>query len=307
MLAEKDGPDRDIELFIDAYCQANTDAGPRALCCEQVTLKASGRYVQELPSATTPLLVPDLPVFLWWRDSFGSEGAVFKNLGRAADRLVLDSTLFRAPQEELLALVQFLQSKRAAGLAVSDFNWSRLTSWRTLLAGFYDVTDYLAPLSRLARVRIEYVAASADESAVAPQALMMAGWLASRLGWKDAAATGDGARSLTVQGGQGRLTLEFERVTRPEMKPGRLASVGLHTEGDAPASFVVRRSPDGLYLETQAHCASEVSSSRVLPVRNRSEAVLLGRELEIIGRDSIYEEAVGAAAPMIELLGGSPG
>jgi hypothetical protein len=40
----------------------------------------------------------------------------------------------------------------------------------------------------------------------------------------------------------------------------------------------------------------------VLPVRNRSAAQLLSREMEILCNDQIYQEAVAMAARMIDRL-----
>jgi hypothetical protein len=86
------------------------------------------------------------------------------------------------------------------------------------------------------------------------------------------------------------------------MKPGRLARVELKTEsGDKASTFVVSRSEDGLYLETQVARGQDVRAARVLKVRNRSAAVLLGRELEIITHEEVYEGALRTAASLLRL------
>ena len=83
-------------------------------------------------------------------------------------------------------------------VGISDLNWARLTSWRGLLADFYDVPEYRAALEEIDKVCITYVAPQTDETAIAPQALLMAGWLASRLQWaiKDKPGTQEGERTL---------------------------------------------------------------------------------------------------------------
>lgn len=341
MIGESEGEDSDIEMSVATYCQESGTAPGRRMCCEQVTLSARGRFTVELPSAAVPLLVSDLPVFLYWHPALRPDDDLFLSLSRASDRVVIDSVNFPDPFTDLAALVQFLARERPHDdVALSDLNWSRLTSWRALLASFYDVQEYRDALAQLSHVTIEYVAPAATTTkgveAIAPQALMLAGWLASRLDWHPATeaaapdatpeaasskatpeATPDATpdelahapdenRQVMMLSQEGRRVLvEFRRVERPEMKRGRLARVELSAEAaktsTLPAStFSVSRSDDGLYLETRAAREGDERAARVLKVRNRSTAVLLGRELEIICRDKMYEEAVKIAARMVK-------
>lgn len=309
ILAEADAEDRDIEINVSAYCPESSDAGGRRVCCEQVTLRAGGRFTIELPSATTPLLVSDLPVFLYWWDAPRPDSHAFRTLCDAATRVVIDSAGFPDAREGFAALVQFVTHERASDAALSDLNWARLTSWRALLASFYDAQDYREALGQISRVTIEYVAPSGrnGNEALAPQALMMAGWLASRLGWRplrqDATSEAaqveheSGRRFLMEREGR-EVVVELRRVERPEMKPGRLARVELRAESAPVSTFVVSRSDDGLYLETRVARGANERAARVLKVRNRSAAVLVGRELEIICHDAVYEDALKAAAAM---------
>jgi glucose-6-phosphate dehydrogenase assembly protein OpcA len=268
-----------------------------------VTLIARGRFAVELPSATVPLLVSDLPVFLWWRDALPFDDPTFNLLSRASDRVILDSADLQDPQNDLMAMAALFGRERATRTAVSDLNWSRLTSWRALLASFYDVQEYGRALSDISLVRIEYVATDAAPRAIAPQALMIAGWLASRLKWRVTStlteAEKDGTGAVSLEKGGRPISIEFQRVERPEMRQGRLACVELKTEAGEAATFTVSRSRDGLYLETHATCGEDMRTARVLKVRNRSEAALISCELEIICRDRVYEEAIQRAAAML--------
>jgi glucose-6-phosphate dehydrogenase assembly protein OpcA len=353
MVAEREKEDQDIKMSVAAFCTDSDNAGgAQRLCCEQVTLRARGRFVLELPSAATPLLVSDLQVFLHWRDALRADEDVFQSLIRAADRVVVDSAEFQNPLAEMAALVRLLSRKRSFDVALSDLNWARLTSWRALLASFYDVQDYRPALEHISRVIVEYVApapeAKVDDAreaaganialetsafvepstsaVIAPQALMMGGWLASRLGWHplpgDATEVSTdnstdnstdtalekldqppnaNTRVIFLEKDGRRIKLLLRRVSRPEMKPGRLARVELQTESEITSTFVVARSDDGLYLETQVARGEDVRAARVLKVRNRSAAVLLGRELEIIRHEDVYEEALKTAASIVRL------
>ena len=309
MVAEREAEDVDIEMLVSSYCRSVDGGKTRNLCGEQVTLRARGRYSVELPSAAEPLLIPDLPIFLWWRDQPRLNDEVFRKLSHASDRVVFDSADFLEPYRDVLALSALLQKERAAHTGLSDLNWARLTSWRGLLAGFYDVREYRALLERIDRVRIEYVAPEHKPHEIAPKALILAGWLASRLGWRVAAAAQSeemeaSARTMRVERDGRAITLEFVSVERREAMHGWIARVELGASADGISAFVVARSEDGRYLETQAVTGDERRASRLLIGGDKTEAELLGRELEILSHDRIYEEAVRAAASLLEALEG---
>src|SRR5688572_21657034 len=94
MLGARDEPDRDIEMAVASFFQTDKRTDRKRLCCEEVTLKAQGIFVDELPSAALPLLVSDLTSFLWWRDQVQVSDKVLATLLRASDRLVIDSAEF---------------------------------------------------------------------------------------------------------------------------------------------------------------------------------------------------------------------
>jgi glucose-6-phosphate dehydrogenase assembly protein OpcA len=310
MLAEREAADQDIEMFISAHCLAQVGGGHKNLCGEQVTLKARGRFTVELPSAAIPLIVPDLPIFLWWRDAPRLHDQIFENLSRAADRVVIDSADFGQPYDDVRELVALLQRRRAEHAAISDLNWARLTSWRTLLASFYDVEEYCAALSNINRVRIEYVPHSFAPGLVAPKALILAGWLASRLGWHAVPerslkqdGQGDASHAAATFEKDGRqIAVEFSGVERDQRMQGWIARIELsaeETDTAGPQKFIVLRSEDGRYLETEVTGDGEARSARTLIGGDKTEAELVERELEIISHDRIYEEAITAAASML--------
>jgi len=97
--------------------------------------------------------------------------------------------------------------------------------------------------------------------------------------------------------------MEFEH-TRREIEPGHLALVTLESGGNQSVSFTVRRSEDGQRIETSVTRDEEKSSQRVLGYEGLSETELIGKELEILGHDRVYEQAVLAAGEIIRALSG---
>lgn len=303
MLADHEGESRDIEMTVSTFGQRERVSKKVHLCCEEVTLVARGDFTSELPSAVIPLLVPDLPVFLWWRDLERLNDQNFQSLAQTADRLVIDSLDGGDLNTLLIHLSQLFAQRDKEAIAVSDINWARLTSWRALLANFYDVAEYRSLLANLEEVRIEYVAPESKATSLAPQALLIAGWLASRLHWDVEPNSAEHAEELVFncrQNGK-KIRLALKRVMGDGIKPGRLLRIELVAGGNDAASFIVKRTDDGLHLETQAAIAGTSCPGRMLPVRNRSTAELLAREMEIPAKDIPYEDAVRQAARMIDV------
>ena len=310
MLGAREAVDQDIEMFVESICQRDKRGAIR-LSCEEITLKATGKFVAELPSASLPLLVPDLATFLWWQDALSVSNKVLNTLLRATDRLIIDSVDFADPVSELVEMNHLYAENEFDHVGISDVNWARLTFWRGLLADYYDVPAYQPLLERIDQVRIDYLGPELAPDTLAPQVLLIAGWLASRLEWKlsekQQVDENDQTTSFSFNSKDGRaIKLELKRVERGEHKPGRLVKVELRAGGDEtgessvpPASFVVSRSEDNLHLVTEAKLGPTSHRGRVLPVRNRSTAQLLSREMEILCNDQIYQEAVAVAAKMI--------
>jgi glucose-6-phosphate dehydrogenase assembly protein OpcA len=314
MLGAREAADQDIEMSVESICQTDKRTGSKRLSCEEITLKAFGKFVVELPSAALPLLMPDLATFLWWRNAPQLSDKVLDKLLRATDRLVIDSLEFANPQADLSETNKLFGAKEYDHVGVSDLNWARLTFWRGLLADFYDVAAYRTWLDGVDSVEIDYVAPDPEEVSLAPQALLFAGWLASRLGWslaeeppvrEDNQTLSFKFRSDTRSGdpaGQREIQLRLKSVEPGERKPGRLVQVELRSSNERAGSFKVARSDDNLYVLAEAKLGRQTHRGRVLPVRNRSAAQLLSREMEILCNDQIYQEAIAVAAKMIDAL-----
>lgn len=314
MLGAREATDQDIEMSVESICQTDKRTGAKRLSCEEITLKAFGKFVIELPSAALPLLMPDLATFLWWRNAPHLSDKVLDKLLRATDRLVIDSLEFTNPPVDLSETNKLFNAKEYDHVGVSDLNWARLTFWRELLADFYDVAAYRTWLDGVDSVEIDYVAPDPDQLSVAPQALLFAGWLASRLEWSLVEERPVQADSQTLSfkfrcaardgdpEGQREIHLRLKRVERGERKPGRLVQVELRSSRERGGSFKVARSDDNLYVLAEAKVGRQTHRGRVLPVRNRSAAQLLSREMEILCNDQMYQEAVAVVAKMIVAL-----
>ncbi|HEX8336531.1 MAG TPA: glucose-6-phosphate dehydrogenase assembly protein OpcA [Pyrinomonadaceae bacterium] len=294
-----DGPR--LEAFVSTRCQLSS-RGSKRICGEQITIEAAGAAVDTASSAVAPLLVPDVPVFLWWKDIPHFDDRLFTRLAGMADRVVIDSASFDRPHDDLLRLATLLEGGR---VRLSDLNWGRLTSWRALVAGFWDVADYRDSLARIDRIVIEYDPPDSSREQIAPKALLALGWIASRLGWEVAgegsAFDGGRARFILKDGGR-PIEAVLAATDDAAGRDGWLTSLNVSTA--AGDEFFVelllgeRRLRTGARLRGAGHACG-----RVLAYEARTEGERLSAELDILSRDVVYESAVGAAARLLAALG----
>jgi glucose-6-phosphate dehydrogenase assembly protein OpcA len=303
MVIDQNATEPRLEAQVTSRCTLPMGSS-KQVCCEQVTITASGAVVAEVPSAVTPLLLSDLPVYLWWRAVPRIEDkTLFRKLADISDRVIIDSALFNDPFGDLVSMATVLH-ETPRWTAISDLNWARLTAWRALLAGFYDIADYRPLLNRLKQVTIRYGPSATDADAIPTRALLLGGWLASRLGWKlkpGSAKRATGSACFEFSDDNGSFAVEFAH-TRREVEPGHLALVTIESEADESVSFTVRRSADGQRIETSVTRGDDKGAQRVLGYEGLSESQLVGKELEILGHDRVYEKSVLAAGEFIKAI-----
>ena len=304
LIVAEDDDEPKLEAQVTSRC--TLPIGTRKqVCCEQVTITAAGSGLADVASAVAPLLLSDLPVYLWWRPVPRTQHkALFRKLADISDRVIIDSALFNDPHDDIARMATvFRETPRWT--AVSDLNWARLTAWRALLSGFYDVPEYRLLLDQLDEVVIEYAPQSVDSPVVSARALLLGGWLVSRLGWrphsKRATRTADSTRFEFAIDDRA-ISLDFKRTNR-QIEPGHLALVTMQSKRDRSVVFTVRRSSDATRIETSVSRDDQKRAQRVLSYEALSEAELIGKELEILGHDKVYEQAVLSAGELVRVMG----
>jgi len=168
-------PHEDDELDMDAAVQCFS-FGDRAVCAEVIRVRLCGERSRHPASVVVPLLIADLPVFVRWR-GMPEFDEVFDEIVDVVDRLIVDSTEW--PDEKLAHGYREL-AQRFDRTVVSDIAWERTERWRRELAGAWP-----------------FEAREISVTATRAQALLLAGWLRSRLG-HDVAVEHEPAEVLTA-------------------------------------------------------------------------------------------------------------
>jgi len=289
----------DFEARVSASCAARQGGG--VLGCELIMLRSKPCAYERLHSIVLPLLVPDLPIFLWWRkplaaqtDTASRERELFDGLAKLANRVIIDSAHLADPAAQFHRLAESIRVQRKHA-AFSDLAWARLTMWRQLVAQFFDGPS-LSYLSRVSDVVIKFAGAEV----VPPEPLLLAGWLASRLQWKPQPDVkpwkNQEAHELTLtrNGGQVRLRLEPAAKSGTE---GVLAVKIAADNGAAVFSVSCRRDAEG--FTASVNMQGQPPVHRMVRGRESSTAEMVSKELEILQHDVLYEEALGAAASLL--------
>ncbi|HEX8217748.1 MAG TPA: glucose-6-phosphate dehydrogenase assembly protein OpcA [Chloroflexia bacterium] len=313
-----DDPDMPVQGLVSMFCQI-PPAGGRQVCCEQVTIASGSNSLRQLPAAVLPLLLSDLPVFLWWPHGAPFDDYVFRQLADSLNRLIVDSATFDNPEGTLSRISSVLKSNWPR-LASTDMNWGRLTTWRELIASFFDGPALRPYLERLSRVTIEYALPGRGKAVNRGQALMLAGWLASRLGWQP---TDNVYRlvhaddqlppivHISLKAGKRPIDIYLRPIVRQSDVPGSLSKVRLVVaapgpagqQGEVHASFEVAlcdepSDPGDAWTEVQVEGIAP--TKRNIHLDTLSRADLLDIELEVYSRDRVYEETMNMVAMFIK-------
>lgn len=293
--AEAAGDDPDaLTAYLEARCLLR--GGGRHVCCEQITLDVGARARRRAAGTIVPLLVPDLPVFVWIVGDVDWEDELLVRLLDVADRLVVDSR--RA--KDVGGLVRELAKGREAGhWAPGDFEWSRLAPWREAAAAQFDEprTAAMAPLLDRVRVRM-------GDGGSPVGAALLSGWGADRLARaRDLAATGLGRRTAdgdaTGDDAPPRAELEGAR----EASPGAIVELRFSCDRPGAAAEVVVAAADSAltaWVDVPEACGLPSRH----PFATLKDESLLEDQLDAPASMPVYERALYHAATL--LVGASP-
>lgn len=266
-----------LDALVTGYCHVRSHDGGRA-CYEVVRLAARGEMTQHLDTVIEPLLLEDLPTFLWW---LGDPPALDEPLRRVTQRLLVDAKAFSNPLHGLVALTTL------GDVGVGDLMWARLSAWRELLAQFFDPLD-----ARPLQHAIDRVEIRCAERCVAGS-LLLIGWLAHVFGWQVEQPWSGPWHALGLRGYGRHVTVHLEPAAVANPPDDGLLRVALQARHVA-ARFVVERADDGLCVTTRAELPGRSTLLRTTVVPVETTAALLRRELDHPSADPVLHAALGA-------------
>ena len=272
---------------LDAMASMATDTeeakpGEVALTRELVVVRCGERHLEHLDSIVDPLVVTDLATVVW--APHGHHTAV-DSLLALAQVVLLDSV----DEPEVADALE-----RARALAeqvyVVDLAWLRSTPWRERIAATFDPPRVRADLGVFSRLKVRH---HPDSGAAA---LLLAGWMASRLDWKaEPLLRRDGAAVGRAHGRRQDVELCLEPA--PELDVRGLALVELATASGR--SLSLERGPGGLRAHYRRTGVGAIEREWTIMGASRGESGILGEGIrQALLRDPTYEPALRKAREM---------
>jgi glucose-6-phosphate dehydrogenase assembly protein OpcA len=270
-----------LDAHASVAAEGEAKPGDIVLLHETVIVELGDRHLDDLLTIADPLVVSDLPTLLW--SPHGHPEAVQALLPLAQATLLdsVDDPVWHEAIDRANTLSDHLY--------VVDLAWLRSTPWRERIAATFDPPALRAELETIAAITIRHH----PDSTVA--AMLLIGWLASRLGWQLAPLHADGdVLSGTAKAERQELTLRLEAA--PEQQVRGLA--GLSIETASGIQLRLDRGTGGLRayqrdVEGREHEWTILGASR-------GEAGILGEGIrQALLRDPTYRPALQAAQAML--------
>ena len=291
-------------LEVESSAHTYSDGGGKSVMCDQITLRASGAAVKELAGAVQPLLVADLPTYLWWRGIFLTQRPLVEQFLTFADRFIYDGVHWTNLHFTVLQVADFI-SRYDDKVAFTNFNWSRLRPWREGIADFFDPGVYEREVWEVRHVRIGFMALPGSEEGHQFRALLLLAWLAVQLEWEPVAGRpGIEQADLEFRGKNGD-PVHTELVMLPQSGPTSqgLQQVVLSSgSGETRHEFIVERDHEEHLMILRHRDASTESVLRTVPHADSSIADLLHRELGRRVRNRVFERSFKMASRLLDMI-----
>ena len=282
MSVDPQTPEPSLAAWISAHCQL-TEADGTRVCCEQITIAASGSSIDTLDMTVVPLLVPELPVILWWMTGLPAQEPLFRRLIPHCDRLIVDSGTVD-PAEQVLSNLIALRDALPERCRLWDLTWGRLTPWRAQLARLLDGPAMRPHLSQLDRLKLEYAWPDPGTAPAPVQALLLAGWLTDYVGWKMGARPAppaEGQSQFKVRAADRAVAVDIQPVRLSDVPPGTVTGVHLAvSSGEAPVTFSVILETERSVLVTKHTTAEAETILETTDMPSLGLAQLVGAALE---------------------------
>ena len=267
-----------------AWVEANwrrAEGGAPASGSDEVTLLATGKATERVPSLLRSLLYSDAPTAMFWPSTLPPAGPVVQELVHQADRVVVDTR--KLDDERGLGELCALAAKEPA-TQFADLSWIGISPLRGMCAALFDPPRDATVLGKLDRVRVV-----SNIQGTQARGLLALGWLVSRLGWT-------GPRRVADEGGTRRW--------QARRKDGQPVALELATEpggshGVAGLELSAGKDVWSLRRDTSIHVRGPDLPPRSQPARSHSDAELLASALGSRGRDAVFRDALAAAVELV--------
>jgi hypothetical protein len=287
-----------IETELAAHCHIASGLEQK-VCCEEITMTVSGPPANHLHSVLAPLLIPDLPNYVWWIGGLPHDHHLFGDMMDTADRFIVDSARFTRTALDLPQLEHL--STRSDNCALGDLNWQRLSPWRQLLVQECTTPALQPHIRQVTSVKLAFARNKNDQRW--SQVLLMAGWLSRFLSLDSSALRIDGPGAGRITQDDRDVTFKMVPTEFPGAMAGDLVSIDVRwNAGDETSSLAISRKADPLHLDIVIHEPNNTLQKHAR-VESGDEGAALGRALNSLTHDPEYSDALGYTLPFVPAAG----
>ncbi|HWH10652.1 MAG TPA: glucose-6-phosphate dehydrogenase assembly protein OpcA [Solirubrobacteraceae bacterium] len=243
---------------------------------ENVEIDLGPSHLRALPTIVDPILIGEIPTVVW--SPHGHQDAVDALLP-LIDVMLLDSDDMDDPTEAF-ARAEHLREHAY----VVDLAWLRTTPWRERLAATFDLPERLPALREIHELEVRH-----RETSMA-SALLLAGWLSSRLQWAGShLLLWDGRIAGQAHNFNGDVVVALR--TAEQEAPGLAGVTVSCTDG---RSLSLQRGEGG--LDASERTADGAERTWKILGASRGEGGILGEGVrQALLRDPTYVPALDAA------------
>ncbi len=267
-----------LDAWVTARCRMIPGKEAKQICCEQITVRWQGDGTRNLASVVSPLQLVDLPTWLWSQHKRPTKellGPFFPFV----ERLLVDTQQFDESLPSMFDLRDVYLRLKDGG-ALYDINWRRLLPWRQTIAHAFEDTHGLLELEDLDLVSSIVIGVSektdqTSHQVHSAQALLLASWLASRLGWKfdSAEKNKENEIDLKFRWSRKKITVSLKPVPLDTVTPGTVCFFAADFVGQEKSLVVMQKEGcPGLVAGLMKR--SEVNETLCMTEKSQSQLVI---------------------------------
>jgi hypothetical protein len=260
--------DRD-ETGIEISARCFPGPGNQSVCLQELLILNGKDGVGVATGSWAPLLIRDIPVYLWWMESLVPPPETLYAALEQVDKVILNSLKSERSGEAACGIFEeFVADILDRDIPVADIAWRKLSALRQTTARLFDPAPVRPLMSEIRRVRISGGTAVTTELYLA--------WLAHRLDWRKT-----GEFSFACRGGG---TVEWEHGSPSPLEHG----IAVTFTAASGAVLSLMTDPERGYAKLSAPGEPVVTTSYTL----QPEGNLLLDELDYLYHDYLFAEVI---------------
>lgn len=192
------------DIEISARCSPKIHDNKK-ICFQEIMIFNGDDNIGIEPATWTPLLIREIPVFVWWLDKMNPFPEILKSSEELIDKILINTSYNEKLGEDPVDVMKILHMARFKydyKVPIKDFAWHRTLLARRWTARLFDPKAYRPWLKEIEHIKIKGLSWA--------ETIYFGLWLGARLGWTPRVRASGNIR-FEIQGKKD-IPLEFVEV-----------------------------------------------------------------------------------------------